>query len=738
MMAESQASTYKPSMLVLITVLLAAISVAYANSFLGTFVFDDIPNIVDNSGIRSFEAAIDSDGKTIPIGLYRRDLTRWSFVFNYSISQDNPWSYHLVNLLIHATTSVILFLLIQGTISDHVLSLKSAATPIAFATTLLWSLHPVQTESVTYIVQRLEALASLFYIATLYCAYRSAHSGSRQLVWQACAVAALLAGVFSKEIIVTAPLVVLLYDRTFLSGSFGASLRSRSFMYLGFCVAIGALYWNYHSYRAMAAETLWNSGFGELRPQRNVTSWEYLRSQPGVLLHYLRILVFPIGLCAEYGLPVETRPMVYLSKGALILAILGAGVCLLWKKKPLGFLIVSFLLILAPTSTILPLVLTYEHRVYLGSACVFAIITSLIARWILKQTNNSERVEIDWRVKGAFAGLIVCTLGLAKLTLDRNALYQSETRFWTDVTEKRPQNPRGWLNLAAAAYQEADDIQLADQYAQQACKVAPNFAGAWKALGALRLNQAMFDDANRCFEKALSIVPGNIRILPDYAESLMGAGRFADAIKVYDTIRVHPICEPSKQLDCEVQKSMAYLQLGRPTEALKATQAALKIDDESTNALTARSQAYSALGKPDLAAQSLAKAAEIDPNNMTTLFLYAESLQKSGNLIAATKLYQSVLQQEPNFHPARSGLGLALTRQEQFQAAVETLHPLATLPSNPNLQQNALSLLIHCCQELDLEQRRLQYTKLYESINKQRVPSQPSSAPRGTPGAANE
>lgn len=123
---------------------------------------------------------------------------------------------------------------------------------------------------------------------------------------------------------------------------------------------------------------------------------------------------------------------------------------------------------------------------------------------------------------------------------------------------------------------------------------------------------------------------------------------------------------------------------------------------------------------------------------MTTLFLYAESLQKSGSLNSAIQLYQTVLREEPNFHPARSGLGLAQTRQNQFREAIETLDPLATLPSNPNLQQNALSLLIHCCQELDLEQRRLQYTKLYESINKQPVPSQPSSAPRGTPGVTNE
>ena len=313
-------------------------------------------------------------------------------------------------------------------------------------------------------------------------------------------------------------------------------------MYLGFCVAIGALCWNYYDYRAMAAETLWNSGFAEMRPQRNVSSWEYPRSQPSVLLHYLPMLVFTIGLCAYCSLPIETRPIIYLSKGALILETFGAGICLLWKKKPLGFLVVSFFLILAPTSTVLPLVLAYEHRVHLGSACVFAIITSLIARWILKQTNNPERVEIDWRVKGAFAGLIVCTLGLAKLTLDRNTLYQSETKFWTDVTEKRPQNPRRCLNLAAAAYQQADDVQLADQYAQQACKVAPNFARAWKGSVALRLNQAIFVDANRRFENALSVLPWNIRI---FGQIMLNHSWVQDVLQLPSKFTTPSVCTQS-------------------------------------------------------------------------------------------------------------------------------------------------------------------------------------------------
>ena len=206
---------------------------AYSNSFSGVFVFDDLSSIAENPTIRQLW----------PIGqcpppcrlshslnqqIHGRPLLNLSFAVNYALGGLAVVGYHALNLAVNLANALLLFGLLRRTFALPVLREKFGdhALALAFAIALLWAVHPLQSASVTYIVQRAESLVSLFYLLTLYCMVRGVESG-KPAGWYAGAVLACLLGMSTKEVMVTAPVVVLLYDWMFLAGSLTEALRRR-------------------------------------------------------------------------------------------------------------------------------------------------------------------------------------------------------------------------------------------------------------------------------------------------------------------------------------------------------------------------------------------------------------------------------------------------------------------------------------------------------------------------------
>ena len=214
---------------------------AYRNSFSGPFIFDDLA-ISQNPTIRELwpiwkPLCPPNHGEPVT----GRPLLNLSFAVNYAVSGLNVRGYHVANLAIHVLAALLLFGILRRTFLLRSLGNSQIPTPIYFALAiaLLWAVHPLQTESVTYIVQRAESLVGLFYLLTLYCFIRGATWG-RGRYWYAAAVLACLLGMASKEVMVSAPLIVLLYDRAFLAGSLREAWRRRYGFYLalappGFC-----------------------------------------------------------------------------------------------------------------------------------------------------------------------------------------------------------------------------------------------------------------------------------------------------------------------------------------------------------------------------------------------------------------------------------------------------------------------------------------------------------------------
>ena len=262
-----------------VAIVLAAL-VAYYNSFSGPFIYDDVVSITENPTIRHLwpVGRVLSPPAHLPVT--GRPLLNLSLALNYALSGNAVWSYHALNLLIHILAGLTLFGLVRRTLlrqgnggqalQQPVLSKQfgEASMPLAFAVALLWVVHPLQTECVTYVTQRAESLMGLLYLLTLYCFVRGAESARtlnaerrtpnaespttnyelptterRRLsdysssLWMLASVGACLLGMASKEVMVSAPLMVLLYDRTFVAGSFRAAWQNHWRLYLGLAVS---------------------------------------------------------------------------------------------------------------------------------------------------------------------------------------------------------------------------------------------------------------------------------------------------------------------------------------------------------------------------------------------------------------------------------------------------------------------------------------------------------------------
>ena len=382
-------------------ILLAAGIWAYDTSMAGVFLFDDAPAIMDNPHIRTLWPLTVSMNAPAGSTLTGRPVAGLTFAINYAFApayakdamspeslrmpsdhEDpfyaNVWGYHAVNIFIHLMASLLLFGIVRRSLRTSKLRERfgSASTVLGFFAALIWLLHPLHTESVTYIVQRVESLAGLFYLLTLYCAIRASEAEGRANWWTAASVAACALGMASKEIMVTAPVAVWLWDFVFLDGR--APARWRLYAGLGATWAVLAAVL-VSSAEAQSALQLLVSSEGQARSldfSLGWTRWSYLCTQAGVIVHYLRLAIVPVPLVFSYFDWAPARSLVSVApQAALLAALLGFSVVALVRRRPLGFLGAWFFLILAPTSSVVPIPteVAAEHRMYLPLAAVVTL-----------------------------------------------------------------------------------------------------------------------------------------------------------------------------------------------------------------------------------------------------------------------------------------------------------------------------------------------------------------------------
>jgi tetratricopeptide (TPR) repeat protein len=450
---------------------------AYLNSFRVPFIFDDRSNILDNPHLRALWPLSETLRPPIPrCTVDGRPLISLTLALNYAAGGLDPRGYHLVNLIIHLAAGLLLYGIVRRT-----LHAVPEAPWLALGTAAIWLLHPLQTESVTYIIQRAESLMGLFYLLTLYAALRD---------WKALAVLSSVLGMATKEVMVTAPLAVLLYDRAYRAGSFRKAWRQRKGFYLALAATWGVL----------AVCVAWGSQTqGAGFTFHEITPFLYACSQCGVVLHYLRLALWPSGLVLDYAWPVAREIQDWLPQGLGILALLIPTLRALWKNHPLGFPAFFFFLVLAPTSSIMPIRdLAFEHRMYLPLAGVAALA-------ILGGRHLAGRLGLGGLAQGLL--LLAACGGLWTATVLRNRDYRSNLALWADAAFKRPTNPRAQCETGSYLLPRHPDLAI--PYFREAIRLEPDFAFAYHNLGNALASKGDLEGAIAAISMAHRLSPGN-------------------------------------------------------------------------------------------------------------------------------------------------------------------------------------------------------------------------------------
>lgn len=397
----------------------------------------------------------------------------------------------------------------------------------------------------------------------------------RRIAWYLGAVIACALGMGSKAVMVTVPVVAFLYDVIFISRSAKESLRRRWLLYLGFCSTVWVL-WRVGVIGGLYLKDQGNPitvGFA----MEGLTPWQYALTQPGVILHYLWLSLWPDPLCIDYGWPVAERVWEILP-GALCIAVLLAATAWALVKRPvIGFLAASFFLILAPTSSIVPIKdIAFEHRMYLPLACVIIMSIALVLRGLTVLTKGKVVAHI---ASGCIVAAVALALGVA--TYERNALYGEPVELWTRNVALTPTNPRPINALGFALYKKKRNVEALAML-QRATELDPFYAGAYANIGMVHWGERNAADSVKYFRKALEISPFEFgaELYYCYGSALMAVGALDEAIKA---LRDAVECEP-EYYEAQYNLGNAYAAKGLREEAIAAYRAAVSVNPRYTEA----------------------------------------------------------------------------------------------------------------------------------------------------------
>lgn len=568
----------------LLLLLALATVAAFRNSLAVPFVLDDASSIRSNGSIRQLWPV-----RAATVGGTRgRPLVNFSFALNYAAGGLNVAGYHATNLAIHLLAGLTLFGLVRRTCLLPVFAGKfsGSARLIAFGAAVLWLLHPLQTETVTYVVQRTESLMGLNYLLTLYCFVRAIEPFvSRRTAWLTLSVVACFAGMACKEVMVTAPLAVLLYDRTFGAGGFIAACRQRPRFYLALASSWIALAW--------LMSGLGDRGVGF---DSGVGPWRYALTESCVLPRYLGLALWPEPLVFDYGS--QTAAALAEVWPCALLVVTGVVItCLALRSRPVaGFLLAWPFLTLAPTSSFVPVALQpmAEHRMYLP-----------LAGLVVMAMLGLQRHLRVW------AWPVVLVLGslLGAATYRRNAVYADEISLWRDTVAKRPANDRAHQNLGTA-YLAAGRFAEAEFELERALSLNPGAFEALNNLGFVYARTARQARAVELFEQLLKAAPAFGEAHYNLGCVLLELGRVGDAQAHFESaIRVNP-----DHGNAHINLAAILVQEGKFREAVEHYSAALQVYPDDSQLYSRRAYANAQVGRLSAAIADYEQALKLQPD----------------------------------------------------------------------------------------------------------------------------
>lgn len=683
--------------------------IIYSNTFSVPFQWDEVAFINDNIIVKNFDYFLNpSDAAGLPHynSLTRRYVAFLTFAVNYAIHGYEVTGYHIVNIVIHLISAILVYLLaclIFRTPFFENSGLRNESRLIALFAALLFVSHPLQTMAVTYIYQRITALVALFYLLSLtaYIKSRLTQDNPRRYAFYLVSLVSAILAMKTKENAFTLPFVVLMVEFLFFSGP--AKPRLVRMIPILLTLLIVPL-----SLDKLHGESIRVAGAMHSRSS-------YLFTQFSVLLTYIRLLFLPVNQTLLYDFPKSVsffEPRVALSFLGLM-GIFLSGVYFFIRSRTaapefrvFAFGIFWFFITHAVESSIIPLLIIQEYRMYLPSAGVFVAFPTLIF-YALKKMNIAQNRAI----------MVSCViiLGLSAATYARNAVWGTRISLWEDVVKKSPGVAAGHFNLGYSYSQEKMFDKAIEEY-RLTVKLKPDDYNAYAELGIAYAGKGLFDEAIEQYRLALSKDPDYYYAHHNLGYALYRKGLFDKAIEEFqNAVRLNPGFAQGY-----VNMGIAYGESGNLDKSIESFMTAIKLEDNLAEAHFNLGVAYQKTGSIPEAIRHLKIAAELKPeytdayNRLTGALrsmdhrgfsdgqnqeaymqtdaekaeahhLRGNALFKQGFADRAIEEYRSAIRLNPVFAGAHYNLGVALLQKNMKDEAIRELTTAVKL--NPGFHE---------------------------------------------------
>jgi protein O-mannosyl-transferase len=605
------------------------ILVIYSNTFQSPFHFDDISNIEERSSIHLKELSWSNIKQIIyneEAGNLYRPVACLTLAANYYFGEMNVFGYHLVNISIHIIASFFLFLLIYQILNLPSFKSKYAedAYFIALLSAALWATHPLQTQAVTYIVQRMASLAGMFYVISMYFYVKGRlcqKNHQKYFLFTGCLIAGLLS-FGSKENAAVLPLSLFLLELFLLQG-LSKKKVFRALIVLFIIVLIMPIL----AFILKGSQLFDPAYYSQSYEIRNFTLLERVLTQPRVLLFYISLLFYPMPyrLCLSHDIPISYSLLDPLSTLFSILALISIiiiGLIFANKYPLIAFCILFFFINHLVESTIFSLELIFEHRNYIPSMLFFLPIC-IILRNLIAYYTKKQYFQI---ILISFIVLLLVAQGHG--TYIRNAVWKTEESLWIDVVEKYPNQARGHHNLAGYYYDRGQKDKAIMAYERSLELPDPSFGNrrhiTHANLGNIYLSLGNDEKAIQHFASAISETPADYLYLSPYNELgviMLRQGRYQEAAEHFSTVLEHSSSNPKTHYNL----GLVFMETNRFEDAIRQFNKALELDNSHLPSLHYLGITYKSMGHYSKAVQSFKKLLIHNPKAFLTRMHLAET-----------------------------------------------------------------------------------------------------------------
>jgi len=678
----------------------------YSNTFKAPFVFDDISMyIVENPAIKDFKYFLDAsrlDETSVDKGFREqfknRIVAHLTLAINYKLHGLNVIGYHIFNLAVHIINALLVYYLVSLTFKAHFFKDRRPAAfsdaqyrgMFALFCSLLFVSHPLQTQAVTYISQRLASLAALFYLFSLvlYIKSRLSESGGRRYGYYLLSILAAVSAVKTKEISFTLPLVITIYELMFLE----SSTKKKLFYLIPFYLVIVLIPLSLIRTDSYSFESIISSMGQKSKDPDAIPRLAYLFTQFRVIVTYIRLFFIPVDQNLDYDFPVYSSfltPEVFLSFLFLFL-IFTSGACLFYcsrytyNAKRYGYRLISFgifyfFITLSTESSIIPLRdVIFEHRVYLPSAGLIIAVAASV--FVITGSDKNKTTE-----KAMTAVLLLIILAFSVAAYARNSVWKEQIALWGDTAKKSPLKARPHYNLGVA-YAEKKQFEDAVKEYLMAIQIDPNYYLAHNNLGFIYDKQSKLEDAVKHYAIA-------IKIKPDFAEAHNGFGlayekqsRFEEAVKEFsEAIGIKPDYH-----EAHYNLGNVYAKQGRTGEAVKEYLEAVRIKPDYTKAYNNLGVVYSKDGRFDEAIEAFRNASRFQPDDFSLHYNLGKLYIMSSRFDEAITEYLAGIKLKPDFAELYNDLGVSYLKKGQAEKASDAFK--TALKLNPDFAEAVRNL----------------------------------------------